>query len=309
MSTRQVVKAAAVAAGAGASIGAVAALAPATAFADELSGEEFKRQMLSGQPKIGLFINSHSPTVAEQFAHTGFDWLLIDTQHGPMDRQNLSQMICAVHSGGCKAFVRVGVGGDQDGIQQALDLGADGVIVPYINTADEARAAVSHATYPTQGTRSVYFPQRSMNKKGLLGYAGASNKNVIVALQVETADCIKNMEEISAVPGVDMLFLGQNDLCMSMGLYEKYEFPHMYTSPELNAATIKLIYNARKNGKLLGLFLFGTDRVQEFLDKGFTFISLGNDLHHGLTQGCAYLSKVEAIPGCQWKHRPSGINP
>ncbi len=72
-----------------------------------------------------------------------------------------------------------------------------------------------------------------MNKKGLLGYAGAANENTIVALQVETADCIKNIDEIAAVPGVDILFLGQNDLCMSMGLYEKYEFPHMYTSPEL----------------------------------------------------------------------------
>jgi hypothetical protein len=141
---------------------------------------------------------------------------------------------------------------------------------------------------------------------------------------------------------------------MSMGLYEKYEFPHMYTSPELNAATTKLIYNARKNGKILGLFLFGTDRVKEFLDKGFTFISvrlanapppfigpslpraaarprlcraclraahavccvvspwhpqLGNDLHHGLTQGCKYLSAVEDIPTCSWKHKPSGLNP
>ena len=124
-------------------------------------------------------------------------------------------------------------------------MGADGVLVPYINNADEARQAVSCCRYPTAGTRSVYFPQRSMNKAGLLGYAGAANDNVIVALQVETADCIKNIDEIAAVPGVDILFLGQNDLCMSMGLFEKYEFPHMYTSPELAAATEKLIAAAR----------------------------------------------------------------
>jgi 4-hydroxy-2-oxoheptanedioate aldolase len=84
---------------------------------------------------------------------------------------------------------------------------------------------VSCALYPTAGTRSVYFPQRSMNKKGLLGYAGNHNDNVVIALQVETASCIENMEAIASVPGVDMLFLGQNDLCMSMGLYEKYEYP------------------------------------------------------------------------------------
>ena len=80
-----------------------------------------------------------------------------------------------------------------------------------------------------------------MNEKGLLGYAGDWNDNVICALQVETADCIKNIDEIAAVPGLDMLFLGQNDLCMSMGLYEKYKFPDMYTSPELMDATNKLV--------------------------------------------------------------------
>src|SRR4030095_12009092 len=118
--------------------------------------------------------------------------------------------------------------------------GADGVLIPYINTAEEARQAVSCGPYRTEGTRSVYFPQRSTNKAGLLGYVGNANKNIIVALQVETASCIEHMAEIAAVPGVDILFLGQNDLCMSMGLYEKYEFPHMYTSPELMGATDKL---------------------------------------------------------------------
>src|SRR5215475_6941576 len=205
------------------------------------SGAEFKKQLQEGMPKMGLFINSHSPTVVEQLAHTGYDWLLVDTQHGPMDHEKLSTMLCAIGSGGAASLVRVAGYHDRGGIQQALDLGADGVLVPYINTAEEARQAVSCARYPTAGTRSVYFPQRSMNKDGLLGYAGAANDNVIVALQVETASCIQNIDEIAAVPGVDILFLGQNDLCMSMGLYEKYTFPHMYTSPELQAATEKLV--------------------------------------------------------------------
>ena len=142
-----------------------------------------------------------------------------------MGYEKLSAMLCGIANGGAKSLVRVGGYSDRPGIQQSLDMGADGVLVPYINTAEEARAAVSCTKYPTAGTRSVYFPQRSMNKDGLLGYAGGANKNLIVALQVETADCIKNIDEIAAVPGVDILFLGQNDLCMSMGLYEKYEFP------------------------------------------------------------------------------------
>jgi 4-hydroxy-2-oxoheptanedioate aldolase len=275
-----------------------------------ISGAEFKKQLRAGTPKVGLFLNSHSPTVAEQLAHSGYDWLLVDTQHGPMDHEKLSAMLSGIANGGAQSLVRVGGYDDRPGIQQALDLGANGVLVPYINTAEEARQAISCAKYPTVGTRSVYFPQRSMNKAGLLGYAGNWNNEGIVALQVETASCIENMAEIAAVPGIDILFLGQNDLCMSMGLYNKYEFPHMYTSPELGAATQKLIEQAHKNNVILGIFLFGTPRVGEFLEKGFTFFSLGNDLHHVLTQTAAYVNDVENVSkekGKIWKRRPTAL--
>jgi 4-hydroxy-2-oxoheptanedioate aldolase len=275
-----------------------------------VTGAEFKSELRSGATKLGLFLNSHSPTVAEQLAHSGYDWLLVDTQHGPMGYEKLSAMLAAIANGGGTSLVRVGGYADRSGIQQSLDMGADGVLVPYINTADEARAAISCCRYPTAGTRSVYFPQRSMNKGGLLGYAGAANDNVIVALQVETADCIRNIDEIAAVPGVDMLFLGQNDLCMSMGLYEKYQFPDMYTSPELGDATNKLTAAAARHNIILGIFLFGTSRVAEFIGKGFRFISVGNDLHHILTQAGAYVKDVESITpdkGKAWVRRPSAL--
>jgi 4-hydroxy-2-oxoheptanedioate aldolase len=279
-------------------------------MSEVLSGAEFKQQLRDGKPKVGLFVNSHSPTVAEQLAHSGYDWLLVDSQHGPMGYETLSTMLAAISSGGAKSLVRVAGYQDRPGIQQSLDTGADGILVPNINTSEEATKAISCARYPTAGTRSVYFPQRSMNKKGLLGYAGKSNENAIIALQVETADCIRNIDEIAAVPGIDILFLGQNDLCMSMGLFEKYEFPLMYTSPELAAATDKLRAAAKKNNVILGLFLFGTSRVGEFLEKGFPFISLGNDLHHILTQTTAYVKDVEAVSkekGKSWERRPTAL--
>ena len=279
-------------------------------MSEVLSGAEFKKRLREGTPMLGLFVNSHSPTVAEQLAHSGYDWLLVDTQHGPMGYETLSAMLAGIASGGAKSLVRVGGYQDRPGIQQALDMGADGVLIPYINNADEARQGISCARYPTAGTRSVYFPQRSMNKAGLLGYAGGAPANTIVALQVETADCIKNIDTIAAVPGVDILFLGQNDLCMSMGLFEKYKFPDMYTSPELGDATNKLIAAARKNNVILGLFLFGTSRVGEFLEKGFTFVSLGNDLHHVLTQTGAYVNDVERIAkekGKTWTRRATAL--
>src|SRR5262247_4579884 len=220
-------------------------------MSEPITGAEFKKQLRAGMPKLGLFLNSHSPTAAEQLAHSGYDWLLVDSQHGPMGYETLSGMLAGIQLGGAKSLVRVGMYTDRPGVQQALDMGADGILCPYINTAEEARQYVSCCRYPTAGTRSVYFPQRSMNKRGLLGYAGDWNDNVIAAMQVETADCIKNIDEIAAVPGIDMMFLGQNDLCMSMGLYEKYKFPDMYTSPELGEATAKLIAAAQRHDIIL----------------------------------------------------------
>ena len=154
-----------------------------------LTGADFKKQLREGAPKMGLFLNAHSPTIAEQLAHSGYDWLLVDTQHGPMDHEKLSTMLAAIANGGAKSMVRVGGYDDRPGIQQALDLGADGVLVPYINTAEEARQAVSCNKYPTAGTRSVYFPQRSMNQAGLLGYAGNANQNLMVCL-LYTSRCV-----------------------------------------------------------------------------------------------------------------------
>ena len=123
-----------------------------------LSGAEFKKQLREGKPKMGLFLNAHSPTVAEQLAHSGYDWLLVDTQHGPMGYEKLSAMLSGISNGGAKSMVRVGGYDDRPGIQQALDMGADGVLVPYINTAEEARQAVSCTKYPTRRNALGLFP-------------------------------------------------------------------------------------------------------------------------------------------------------
>ncbi|KEG11295.1 P28 protein [Trypanosoma grayi] len=273
-------------------------------------GAELKAELRAGKPKFGVFLNAANHLLAGQFSHSGYDWLLIDAQHSPADSMTLSQMISAIRTGPAKAMVRVTSTKDRAGIQNALDSGAHGVLIPYVNTAEELREAVSCCFYPTAGTRSVYQPQQCMNEHGLLGYAGEANKNVVVAFQVETADCIKNIEEIMAVKGVDIAFLGQNDLCMSMGLYEKYVFPQMYTSPELGGATDKLVAAARRHNVILGLFLFGTDRVGEFLEKGFTFISIGSELHHAMTQAQTHVKALEGIAkekGKPWKHQPSAL--
>lgn len=266
-------------------------------------GFALKEDLKKGITKVGIFINSASPVIAEQLSHSGYDWLLVDTQHGPMDSVTLSSMIAAISNGNALSMVRVGGYNDRIGIQQALDLGANGILVPYINTKEEAEEAVSCCLYPTAGTRSVYFPGRCTNESGLLGYVGNSNKNVVIALQVETASCIKNIDAILSVKGIDIAFLGQNDLCMSMGLYEKYEFPLMYTSPELNQATQSLVETCKKYQRTPGVFLFGTDRVSEFINLGFPFISIGNDLHHVMTQTGSHISKIEEVTKSTWKKK------
>src|SRR5215467_12510078 len=106
-------------------------------MSDVLTGKEFKTQLREGSPKYELFINAHSPTLVEQLAHSGYDWLLVDTQHEPMGNETLSGMLAGIAMGGAKSMVRVGGYDDRPSIQQALDMGSDGVLVPYINNADE----------------------------------------------------------------------------------------------------------------------------------------------------------------------------
>jgi len=279
-------------------------------FLSTQSGEEFKAALRAGKPKMGLFLNSHSHTVAAQLSHSGYDWLLVDNQHGPMDYVTLSSMLNGIALGKAKSLVRVTGFADRAGIQQSLDAGANGVLVPYVNTKEEVDHAMNACFYPTAGSRSVYFPQAATNSAGLLGYAGGIQKNIITAVQVETASCIKNIDGIMSNPLLDIAFLGQNDLCMSMGLFEKYKFPDMYTSKELSEATDKMLAACKKYNKIAGLFLFGTARVAEFLKKGFTFVAVGNDLHHVLTQAGTYVKDLEQIgkdTGKAWTRQPSNL--
>ena len=135
-----------------------------------------------GAGSRGVFLNSSSPKVAQQLSGAGYDWLLVSPCFVLFTAEGRSSR------GGC------------------LDLGADGIVVPYTNTAQDAKHAVCCCKYTTEGTRSVNFPQCSTNKKGLLGHVGNAIANVTAALQLETHDCIKNIDAIAAGKGVDTLF-------------------------------------------------------------------------------------------------------
>ena len=279
-----------------------------------ITGSLFKAGLRANQTKMGIFINSNSPVVAELLNHSSYDWLLIDTQHGPFSFEGLSNMLAAVNKGSALSFVRVGGYNDRIGIQQSLDNGANGILIPYINTRAEGEQATSCCLYPEpskhNGSRSIYFPQRCSNLEGFLGYTLAANKQTIVAIQVETKSCIDNIDEILANPHIDIAFLGRNDLAMSMGLYEKYKYPEMFSSPELNEAIDKLLAACKKHNKIPGIFLFGTDGVEEAIKKGFIFVSVGNDLHHILTSNQQHVDKLREISqrtGPNWQGQTSSL--
>lgn len=278
------------------------------------TGEEFKADLRADQTKMGIFVNSNSTVVAEQLSVSSYDWLLIDAQHGPFDYQGLSNLVSAVNKGQALSFVRVGGFNDRQGIQQSLDAGANGILVPYVNTRAEVDEATSCCLFPEpskhKGSRSIYFPLRCSNEGGLLGYTGAANKNTVVAIQVETQSCIDNIDEILANPHIDIAFLGRNDLAMSMGLFEKYQFPEMFSSPEINGAIDKLLAACKKHNKIPGIFLFGTDGVEDAIKRGFRFVSVGNDLHHVLTANQQFVNSLREITertGHKWQGQPSNM--
>lgn len=279
-----------------------------------ITGEQFKADLSAKQAKFGIFLNSNSTIVAEQLSFSGYDWLLIDNQHGPFDYSNHSNLIAAINKGSALSLVRVGGFDDRVGIQQSLDLGANGILIPYVNTKAEVDQAVSCCLYPEpskhNGSRSIYFPLRCSNQEGLLGYTGTANKQTIVAIQIETKSCIENLDEILSNPNIDIAFLGKFDLAMSMGLFEKYQFNDIFTSPELTAAIDKLLATCKKYNKIAGLFSFGPDGVEESLNKGFQFVSLGNDLGHILNTNQQYVDKIREITqktGHNWQGHKSNL--
>lgn len=269
-----------------------------------LAASEFKKEMLSGSTKLGLFLMSCSPMISYAGAYAGYDWLLIDAQHSPVDYHNLLTMVATIKTnhnihvtseegaGEKKAgtststtrevmvVVRVASAADRPGIQNALDCGADGVIIPYVNTRKELEEAVSCCFYAPRGTRS-FANTPCMFRDGLSHYMQNADKNIIVGFQVETQACIDDLDNIMGVEGVDMAYLGPFDQSFSMGLYQKYHYDidKMLHSPELTAVVDKMAAAAARHPHVsLGVYLTGPQRVKEFMDKGFRFITLGNDV-------------------------------
>lgn len=222
---------------------------------------ETMRERLSG-PTFGAWI-SGDPISCEIMTQAGYDWLILETQHRAMAPERMLSALQATGLGPTPTFVRVG-GVELLEISRALDIGAAGVIVPVVNTAAEARAVTQVMRYPPDGTRS-YGVVRSGLPRGTVA-------DPICVLMIETTEALGNLDEIAAVPGVDVLFVGLHDLALSMGIK-----PGAGLEPATIDALGRVVAACNRHGVTPGCASFGFDNARLLISLGMRFISVGAD--------------------------------
>jgi len=220
--------------------------------------------------RIGSWIQIGHPAVAEIMANAGFEWLAVDMEHTDISMPQLSNLIRGM--GDCVPFVRVREN-DTLCIRQALDAGAQGVIVPLVNTADEARRAVAAAKYPPQGVRGFAFCRANAYGAVFDEYAESANDDIAVVVMIESRSAVENIGRILAVDGVDGAFIGPYDLSGSYG------FPGLVKHPRVLEARRAVLDACADLGKVAGVHLVQPvgDDIEQAEADGFTFIAIGGD--------------------------------
>lgn len=230
-----------------------------------------KEKMLRGEPVIGHWLSFPSPSVAELMAGVGgMDWLLVDTEHGPTDYETVEDMFRAMRGTDIVPLVRV-AGNEPPLIKKVLDRGAYGVIIPLINSVEEAKAAVAACKYPPEGIRGIAGTRINRYGADLPTYFRNWNNDVLVGLQIETVSALENVEKIAAVQGVDMLFIGPNDLSAALGIFQDFE------NPKFKEAVSRILKAANDNGIAAGYMCGNAKDVLAKVDQGFKFIAAGTE--------------------------------
>lgn len=238
-----------------------------------------RERLLAGQRACGCFLGMGSPHVAELLAHAGFDWLLIEMEHNALDMAQVEHMLMAMNGTETVPLVRV-PSSDPIFIQRALDIGGMGIFVPMVRTVEEAQAIVSASRYPPQGTRS-FGPLRASNyTHNYEEYFNRANDNILITLIIETKEAVENMKAIAAVPGIDVLYIGMFDLCLSLGL-NPFEMPF----PETDEVIERALAIGRRGDAVAGIGEGTPNAFRERAAQGFTFLGYGPD--YGLLTSAA----------------------
>ncbi len=231
----------------------------------------FKRALRDGEPQIGLWMGMADANVAELLATTGFDWLAIDAEHGPNDPRSVLRQLQAIAPYSVHPVVRP-VQGDQALIKQYLDIGAQTLLVPMVETAEQARCIVAATRYPPRGVRGVGSAlARAARWNQIDDYLHRSDDEMCVLVQIETVEALQNLEEIAGIDGVDGVFFGPADLSASMGVLGKP------SDPTVQAAIAKGIATVTKAGKAAGTLTSDRKLARYYLRMGALFVAVGID--------------------------------
>lgn len=237
---------------------------------------------------LGVWCNLPDIHVAETVARSGASWMCFDLQHGLMDFSDLLTLLPVVTGTDITVLVRVAAN-QPDQIGRVLDIGAHGVIVPMVNTAEEAAAAASACRYPPAGSRSC-GPMRPAMLEGL-PYLASANDRVMCFPMIETKEGLANLETIAATEGVDGLFIGPMDLCFGLGIA-----PGDFAHPEFTQAVANILTACTRANIAPGMFGYNASLARAAIDQGFVFASIGSDIscfRAGLTEAMAIASGLE----------------
>jgi 4-hydroxy-2-oxoheptanedioate aldolase len=228
------------------------------------------RNKLHTQLLAGTFLNLGSPTAVEIAADTGFDWLLIDLEHGSGSAADLRSMLLACRGSSAASIVRIR-SVDADTVKFVMDSGAAGIMFPYVSTVAEAKRAVDCIKYPPLGSRGVAGAIRATNfGRDWHQYFNDANDNSLVIVQIETPEAVEASADIAAIDGVDVLFVGPLDLSVNLG------FPGDFTQPRFVEALKKVVKSCSDHGKTPGI-LTKAGFEQQHKDLGFKFTAVGSD--------------------------------
>jgi len=230
-----------------------------------------KQRIKNGESLLGGWLNMGSATTVEMLGKVGYDWMLIDLEHVWGDKNGIISKMQVLARETAASFVRV-EGLVQQRTHRVLDFGAEGVMFPRINTAEEAKEAISYLHYPPKGVRGVAKMVRATNfGKDFDDYFENINDNIVGLIQIETLESVECVDEIAALEGVDVLFIGPADLSMAMGCFGDLE------NPRFIEAVSKTVNAARKYGKAVGILLFNPEDLPKYQNMGIQMIACGAD--------------------------------
>ena len=235
----------------------------------ELPKNKFKQALRENKPQIGIWSSLSSHIVAEILAHAGFDWVLLDTEHSPNELPMVQAQLHAMTGGTASAVVRP-AWNDMVLVKRYLDIGAQSLLLPYVQTEEEARNAVRYTRYPGEGLRGVAGSTRAAGYGRTKDYMKRAHGEICLLVQAETRKSLANLEAIAEVEGVDGIFIGPNDLSADLGHLGNWQHPDVWKAMEDAAKRI------RKCGKAPGI-LVGEAEGQRCLDAGFLFVAVGAD--------------------------------